>query len=273
MKKFYKACFFAVYFTQIFFHNAHAKEAYEHKKKQDGWNFRVGVFPLYSPAFLGSKDYVLSVFPDLRASYGDKFFASVPEGIGYNLINDSGWKIGPLAKIRFSRNAESGGSPFQIVGESKALQGMGNIDSAIENGVFLQYEFSKIRSRLEMRRGFGGHSSFIGDLNISYFNRRGPISFNFGPKATFAGSNFIQTYYGINAAQSQKTGLAQYQADSGIVSYGIGGSLLAPISKNTALNFLLSFDRLGNQLRNSPLIKERGNNQQFTFGAGYSYRF
>ncbi len=273
MKIFHKICLSTIFLWHIFCYDCVAQEAQKKFKQNNGWNFRVGLFPLYSPAFLGSKDYVLSVFPDLRASYDDKFFASVPEGIGYNSINQSGVKIGPLAKIRFSRNSESGGSPFQIAGESKALKGMGDVDSAFENGIFLQYEFSKIRSRLELRRGFGGHESFIGDLNLSYFDRVGPIMFNFGPKTTFGGSNFIQTYYGINAEQSQKTGLSQYRASSGIVSYGIGGSLIAPITKNTALNFIVSFDRLGSQLTKSPLIKERGNNQQVTFGAGYSYRF
>ncbi len=268
-----KAAALSILLCLIFGFASYANEAPKNPQKNDGWNFRVGIFPLYSPAFLGSKDYVLSVFPDLRAAYGDKFFASVPEGIGYNLINDSGWKIGPLTKVRFSRNEENGGSPFQISGESKALRGMGNVDIAIENGVFVQYEISKVRSRLELRRGFGGHSSFIGDLNISYFNRVGPISFNFGPKATFAGRNFIQTYYGIDANQSQATGLAQYRASGGLVSYGFGGSLIMPVSNKTALNFLISFDRLGSELTNSPLIKQRGSKQQVTLGVGYSYKF
>ncbi len=242
-------------------------------RRQEGWNYRAGVFPVYAPAFLGSKDYVLSMFPDLRIGYGDKFFASVPEGVGYNLINESGWKIGPLAKIRFSRNEENGGSPFQIAGESKALRGMGNVDLAVENGIFAQYQFSKFRSRLEIRRGFGGHSSLIGDLNISYVDRVGPISFNFGPKTTFGGRNFIQTYYGINQRQHNATGLDQYRADGGIVSYGFGGSAIIPLNQKTALNFLFSYDRLGNELTKSPLIEQRGRNQQFTVGLGYSKRF
>lgn len=59
----------------------------------------------------GSKNLSLSLFPDLRVTYRDVFFASVLEGVGLNLINDSGWRAGPLVKLRFGRDEDSHSSP------------------------------------------------------------------------------------------------------------------------------------------------------------------
>ncbi len=236
------------------------------------WNVSVGAALLHSPAFLGSKDSALSLFPDLRVGYEDKFFASVPEGIGYKFQVLENFKIGPLAKIRCSRSEENGGSPFQISGGTSALRGMGEVDSAVESGLFGEYQLQKLKFRTEVRRGFGGHQGSLMDLNLSYNNRLGPLSYGFGPKMTYATSSFINTYYGINSEQSRKAGLGQYRASSGIASYGFGYQLRMPVSSNVMLTNFASYDYLGDALKKSPLIQERGKYSQFSFGLAIGYR-
>jgi outer membrane scaffolding protein for murein synthesis (MipA/OmpV family) len=238
-----------------------------------GWSISIGTATIYSPAFLGAKDYALSLFPDLRVKYKDRFFASIPEGIGYNFKFSDQIKFGPLAKIRFSRNEENGGSPFQISGGTSALKGMGEVDSAIETGFFGEYKLNKFWLRSEFRKGFGGHQGSIFDSNLTYNNRLGPLSFGIGPRMTFANSSFIATYYGINSAQSAKAGLAQYKPSSGIVSYGLSSQLRMPLNKKVMLINFLSYDLLGKELKKSPLIQERGRDQQFSFGLALSYQF
>jgi outer membrane protein len=254
-------------------HGALAQEKSFTPPQNKGWSVSSGAAMIYSPAFLGSKDYALSLFPDLRVKYEDRFFASIPEGIGYNLKLSDQLKFGPLAKIRFSRNDENGGSPFQISGGSSALRGMGEVDSAIETGFFSEYQANKLRLRGEFRKGFGGHEGLIADVNLSYNNRLGPLSYSFGPKTTYANSSFITTYYGINSTQSARTGLAEYKPSSGLVSYGLGYQLRMPLGKKMMLINFVSYDFLGKELKKSPLIQERGKNQQLSFGLALSYQF
>jgi MipA family protein len=87
------------------------------------WTLTIGLAPVVAPAWQGSRDTALSVFPDLRVNYKDSVFFSVPDGLGWNAINQDGWKLGPLAKIRFGRRENNGGSPFLVAGGSKTLQG------------------------------------------------------------------------------------------------------------------------------------------------------
>src|SRR3990167_2646834 len=103
-----------------------------------GWSVTIGLAPVLSPAWQGSRDMALSIFPDLRVNYGDVIFASIPEGLGWNAVNTNGWKAGPLAKVRFGRDEERGGSPFLITGGSDGLRGMGNVAAAAELGGFVE---------------------------------------------------------------------------------------------------------------------------------------
>ncbi|AOF94772.1 MipA/OmpV family protein [Sphingobium sp. RAC03] len=74
-------------------------------RSEAGWSVTIGLAPVLSPAWQGSRDMALSIFPDLRVNYGDVIFASIPEGLGWNAVNTNGWKAGPLAKVRWPRSA------------------------------------------------------------------------------------------------------------------------------------------------------------------------
>jgi outer membrane scaffolding protein for murein synthesis (MipA/OmpV family) len=242
----------------------------------EGWSVTIGAAPVVSPAWQGSKDYVLSVYPDLRVNYGDTVFASIPDGIGWNAVNSGGWKAGPIAKLRFGRDEDGSGSPFAVTGGSDALVGLGDIGATAEIGGFVEKRFGQRqqwRGRIEARRGFGGHEGTVGDVSLSYQLRSGRTIVNIGPRATVASSGFTQTYFGIDSEQSVRSGLAVYRPNGGLVSYGVGGSLVRPLDRRSAITAFSSLERLGGVAKNSPLVIERGRATQFTLGVGYGYRF
>lgn len=242
----------------------------------EGWSITIGAVPVLSPAWLGSRDVSLSVFPDLRINYRDVLFASVPDGIGWNAVNGGGWRAGPLVKIRFGRDERDGGSPFLIAGGSDALVGMGNVKAAGEAGGFVEKAFGPARQwslRGEVRQGFGGHQGVVADIGGSYRARLGRSIVRFGPRATLASPDFMQTYFGVDAGQSLRTGLARYDADGGVLSYGVGGSMVHPLDRRSAITVFGSLERLGEAAGDSPLVRERGRRAQFTLGVGYGFRF
>ena len=242
----------------------------------EGWSVTVGVAPVISSAWQGSDDYVLSVFPDLRVNYGDTLFASIPDGAGWNAINANGWKVGPIARLRFGRDEDGSGSPFAVSGGSDALIGLGDVSATAEIGGFVEKRFGarqQWRARIEARRGFGGHTGMVTDGSLSYQVRRGRAIFNIGPRAAVASSRFTRTFFGIDANQSVRTGLSIYQPKGGLVSYGIGGSMVRPIGQRSAITVFTSLEQLGGIAKNSPLVRERGRPTQFTLGIGYGYRF
>ena len=240
----------------------------------------IGFAPVLSPAWQGSTDYALSIFPDIRLNYKDDLFFSVPDGLGWNAVNRNGWKIGPLAKLRFGRNEDNGGSPFLIAGGSDALQGMGDVDLALEFGGFVQKGFvnNQLRARAEVRQGTGGHEGVVADTNLSWngMKRDRSLLYSAGVRATWASSDYTNTYFGVNALQSAATGLAPFRTGSGLVSAGVNASLTKPLGRfgrDGAVTLFTSYDRLGDVVADSTLIRERGERNQFTLGLAYGYRF
>ena len=241
-----------------------------------GWTLTLGAAPVFSPAWQGSKDMALSIFPDLRVNYGDTIFASVPDGLGWNALNRAGWKAGPIAKLSFGRNEDNGGSPFLLSGGSDALLGLGDIPATAELGGFVEKRWGTIgqwRVRAEVRRGFGGHEGVLADGSISYQVRLDRTIMSFGPRATAASGGFMRVYFGMDAGQSQRSGLAQYRPDGGLLSYGIGGTLVWPLNQRNTVTLFTGLDRLGSSATRSPLVRHRGQKTQFSVGLGYGFRF
>ena len=239
----------------------------------NGWSMTIGAAPVLSPVWQGSRDMALSLFPDLRFNHKDVIFASIPDGLGWNAVNSGGWRAGPLAKIRFGRDEERGGSPFIITGGSDALLGLGDISAAGELGGFVERRLGSWRGRVEVRQGFGGHTGLVADTSISYQARAGRTIMSFGPRATLASRNYLGTYFGIDALQSQRSGLRTYAPSGGLLSVGVGGSVIRPLDRRSAITLFTGLDRLGDEAADSPLVRERGRRMQFTLGLGYGYRF
>ena len=111
------------------------------------------------------------------------------------------------------------------------------------------------RSRLETRRGFGGHEGIVGDLSLTYQARAGRTILNVGPRAAAASKDFTRTFFGVDAAQSIASGLVSYQPKGGLVSYGVGGSLIHALDRHSAITAFTSLERLGGVAKNSLHMK------------------
>lgn len=257
-----------------------AQAAGQRPPAQGAWTLTLGLAPVVAPVWQGSRDHGLSIFPDLRVNYKDTLFLSVPDGLGWNAVNQDGWKIGPLAKLRFGRQENTGGSPFLITGGSDALKGMGDVDLAGEFGGFAQKSFvkGKLRLRAEVRQGTGGHDGVVADTSIGWNDRKRDASllWGFGLRATWADSEYTNVYFGVNPAQARGTGLLVSRTGSGLVSAGVTANLIKPLGKfgkHGAITLFTSYDRLGDSVTGSSLIQQRGQRDQFAIGLGYGFRF
>jgi outer membrane scaffolding protein for murein synthesis (MipA/OmpV family) len=244
------------------------------------WTLTIGFAPLVGPAWQGSRDTALSIFPDLRLNYKDTLFLSVPDGLGWNAVNRDGWKLGPLAKLRFGRQESTGGSPFLVAGGSDALRGFGNVGLAGEFGGFAQKAFlaNRLRLRAELRQGVGGHDGLIADTNAVWSDRSrdGKWLYSFGLRATWADADYSNVYFGVTQRQSIAAGLPAFRTGSGLISSGISASLTRPLGRfgrDGAVTMFTSADRLGDVVADSTLIRQRGDRNQVSVGISYGYRW
>lgn len=249
---------------------------------QPKWALTVGVAPVVAPPFQGSRETALSVFPDIRVNFRDDVFLSVPDGLGWNVVNRDGWKLGPLAKLRFGRLERTGGSPFLVAGGSDALIGFGNIGAAAELGGFAQRSFDdgRLRLRGEVRQGFGGHDGVVADMLVAWSDNVGGITsswrYGLGVRASFGNRDFTNVYFGVSPAQAEASGLPASQTGASLVTAGVSGNLmhlLGPRGRDGIITLFVNHDRLGDVVARSSLIEERGQRGQTGVGLSYAYRF
>jgi outer membrane protein len=251
-------------------------DAYAQPTQSDGWQFTVGGGAVFSPNYVGDDSYQISVLPNLQVKYDDVFFASVQEGVGYHVIQTENWEIGPIAKLDFGRE-EDGEGPFQLTDGTNDLRGLGDIDPTVELGGYIAYKFRPVTAKLELRQAISGHEGFIGDFDLSYGGQAmiagRPMIYSFGPSLTFADSKYHDSYFGVNARQSFASGLPQYSADDGILSYDFGGTLIVPVTEKIAAVLFANYGHLGSEAADSSLVERRGSENQFSSGLFLNYTF
>ncbi|QLH41965.1 MAG: MipA/OmpV family protein [Coxiellaceae bacterium] len=245
----------------------------EAQQADGNWHLTVGAGTILTPAFLGASEYNLSLFPNVRVMYKDLFFASV-EGVGLSLVNNHGWQFGPIVKYRFPRNETNGTSPFKIAGpDSTALRGLGDVNGVFEAGGFAKYTWERLQSKWVVVQGTNSPYGLLATWDVNYFYHYGHLYYSFGPHASWANGQYNNTYFGINATQSINSGLPMYSADAGIVNYGVGATLFVPLSKHILTAWFGSYDRLTGSVADSPLVQQRGSENQFVIGMSVGYRW
>lgn len=182
-----------------------------------------------------------------------------------------------LGRYDFGRE-EDGDSPFLLQGdETDDLRGLGDIDDTLKIGVFAAYESGAWSARAELLQGIGGYDGLTGSVSAAYSRplqvcgKRGFLSFE--PRVDFGGDEFTSEYFGVTAAQSAGSGLAQYEADGGITSYGLTLVAGLALDRKWSLVGTLSYSRLTGDAANAPLVQERGSEDQFGAGVFLTRKF
>lgn len=245
------------------------------QKPESQWTYSVGLGMAITPSYLGDDKPRLLLFPNFSAAYGDRFSFSLLEGASYNLIKTHAWRMGPVLKTNIGR-FEDGSLPSSVAGNTSDLRGLGDVDATIEPGVFMEYARYSVATRLEVRQGIGGHKGMIGELKSEFRStlrlRAKTIYYALGPEIRMAGSNFNNAFFGIDAQQALDTDLEVYEAELGLLSYGISGSLQFPMNEKLSAITFLRYNRLGDVASDSHLIRKYGSLNQTTLVFMLNYK-
>lgn len=242
----------------------------------EGWGLTLGAGALTAPTYEGDDSYRVSILPNIQVTYGDDFFASVQEGVGYRFINEDTVRVGPIGRLKFSRG-EDGDQPFAVTGEDTTdLRGLGEVDTTFELGGFVEYEIGGVTLGAEARKAISGHDGAVLDLDASWSGRSmafgPPLIWSFGPRVRVVDDTYTTAYFGVTPAQSAAAGLPVYTAGGGVFSYGLGGTAILPLDDRWTMVAFASYEKLAGDAADSPLVQLRGSEGQGTLGIFLSYR-
>ena len=257
----------ALLFLLSAFVPAAASEPLFHNPFNDDWIITFGVETRVHTPFEGDNSYVFRALPlfDVRRARTARHFSSPRDGISVEILETDKFRLGPTLKIKFPRRSR----------DSRDLNDIGSVGFAFEVGGFAEYwPVQWLRTRAEVRQGFGGHHGIVADLSSDIV---WPISpqwtLSGGPRATFGDDDAVTPYFSITPAQAATSGLPVYTAIGGLKSYGAGIQSRYEWSAQWASHVFLEYDRLTGNVANSPLVVQRGSPNQLVSGVGITYSF
>lgn len=231
------------------------------------WTVTIGVEGRATPTFPGSDRYTGIALPlfDIRTAGTPARFHSPRDGFGIPLYDTGRFRAGPAFKIRMPRHE----------GDDSDLNGLGNVDFAFEAGGFLEFWPTQwLRTRAELRQGFGGHHGVVADLTADMVMPVTPqLTLSGGPRTTLMSDKAIDPYFSVNATQSAASGLPVYTAGGGFYSVGAGAQARYQWSPQWATYVFVEYERLVGDASDSPIVTLRGSRDQWQTGLGLTYSF
>ena len=223
-----------------------------------GFSGRVGLGVASVPTYEGSPNRRTLVGPDLTLSYRSRDWGTVEfgqRGLFWNAFEAGRFRLALVAQFDPGRKDKDTSTLNPIPGD-KRLSGMGKVQSSTEAGVGIGYGPVMVvaRQSLSERGPKGAQVDMTVEMPWSLSDRFG-LRFALG--ATWANRDYMQTYFGVTAAQAQATSFSVYTPKSGCrkVEASVGAEYAIASSWKLQANVGLS--QLGDDAAASALVGRR----------------
>lgn len=226
----------------------------------DGWRVKLGGFALVLPEYIGSDDYKFVGGPMLDVKYKRWFFANPVDGIGVNVINRNGLRLGGSVGYRGGREEDDG----------DLLAGLDEIEDSAELAAFAKYQLGPVQFSAAYKYGLGEDDT--GALYSFGIGSGLPIRDGFiilgQISADFMDSDYADAYFSVNSADSL-AGLDDYDAASGWRSASATLIGVVDITDKWSFQAIGRYTYLGDHAADSPIVESR---DQWFGGVGLTYK-
>ncbi len=233
-----------------------------------GWVMTIKGNVVAAPRYPGSDELGFMGYPSVSFSRAGapQTFSTPDDGLAIGFAVTPGVRVGPVFRFQGGR----------YDGDNRELRGIRDVDWAIEPGLFAEVWpiADVLRTRVEIRRGVGGHDGFVGTLGADLVDRFGAWTVSAGPRVHMADGEYMDTYFGVSAQDAALNArVAPYKADGGLRSLGVAASATYQFNPAWATTVYAGYDRLTQDAARSPITRAFGSPDQFKFGASMSYSF
>jgi outer membrane scaffolding protein for murein synthesis (MipA/OmpV family) len=235
----------------------------------DAWHFTVGTGVLSLPKYPGASDRRYEPVPLLGASDGRYFFGTVldantPLGMGAYLYRDSHWNVAALLSYDFIQPRDQS--------DDARLQGLGDISRTAHAGMFGSYTLDWFTVRGSVLTDIlGKHEGTVATLGLEgKYQPVERLTLSAGPGLTWGSSQYNRTFYGVDAAQSARSGLPEYEPDSGVASFNFSFKADYRLSPRWGVGATVVASELRGDVGESPIVEKE---TQVTYGLFSSYQF
>ena len=236
-----------------------------------GLSGRIGLGVATVPTYEGSPNRRTLAGPDLSLSYRSRDWGSVElgqRGLLWNAVESGRFRFAVVAQFDPGRKDKDTSILNPTPGDDR-LAGMGDVKGSTEAGVGVGYGPVMLVARQSL--GGRGPTRTQADLTVgipwSVSDRLG-VSFAVG--ATWADQNYMQTYFGVTAAQAQATSFSAYRPNSGCRKVDASVGAEYSMTSNWKLQASAGFLRLSDDAAASPIVGRR-NGSSAALAVAYAF--
>tara|TARA_R110000868_G_scaffold391354_1_gene661301 strand:+ start:171 stop:518 length:348 start_codon:yes stop_codon:yes gene_type:complete len=98
-------------------------------------------------------------------------------------------------------------------------------------------------------------------------------SMHAGVATTWADDDYTQSFFGIDAGQSLRSGYREYNAEAGFKDVSLSLGISYAVTENWNVTGMVGYSRLIGDAADSPIVDEQGSADAFMTGLFVGYRF
>ncbi|RED53841.1 MipA/OmpV family protein [Aestuariispira insulae] len=251
------------------------------------FSYTVGGGMFVAPDYEGSDEYEGGIMAELGVGYEreldpkegetDYFFGLQDASLSLNNGLDLGIArlYRPEGMYRMGLGLGYGGG--REASDNNDLRGLGDIDDYAEGALTLEY-FSPDEAwngGLTLSQDLSGETS--GSTLTGYVGYTFPVADNItlttAANVVWADDDHMQAYFGISDRQASNSIYSRYSAGSGLKSAGVDLTLNWMFAEDWAVIANTGYTRLSGDAADSPIVDQKGSENQFISMVGVMYQF
>lgn len=212
------------------------------------WDVTLGAGGIVQPEYEGGDEYEFRALPYFDVRYKDLVELNI-RGLNVNVIRLENLKAGVGLGANFGRDED----------DADRLRGLGDIDPSAEGLAFAEYAVGPTSGRLTFAHDLGdGHEGFTIDAEIghAYFIPEYNLLIRPNISTTYASDDYMESFFGVNSAQSARSGLSQFDSEAGFKDAAVGVFARYSLTENWSLNGLFEYSRLLGDAEDSPVTED-----------------
>lgn len=218
------------------------------------WQFRAGVAVGAKPRYEGASELRALPLPVLEARWREHFFISTLRGAGYEQRLGGGASVSAALAPDMAQRRAKDGVRLQGLDEVK-------IAPALRLGAELAFGPVSVKARSSSRIGADDRRGSRGthaELELGYgLQPSAGLALSLGVNATLMDRQLGQALFGVDAAESARSGLRAHQVGAGLHSLGLFAQGNYRLDEQWQLFFKVGMSRLRGDAAESPIIEKK----------------
>lgn len=225
------------------------------------WSAALGAGAEISPRYDGARDARFTAYPLGEIRYRDIAYASLSEGLGWNLLHRENQRAG------IALNWESGRRSAHIAD----TRGIDTIRPGPVADLYAEQVWLPLVLRADLQHSALRDTGFRAELGAYAALPLGDSFVLFaGPSVLFVDAAAARTRYGVSTADAARSGFAPYHAGAGLEATRLGLNAVWLVDAHWNVEALATWTHLYGAAADSPLTRRR-DSAAFGLALGYSF--